>query len=335
MASTAPELESPTAVPGAAPTATSSPRRPALRLVPPPPTPADLARARGKAGPFIKWVGGKTRLLGDLELLRPREIRRYAEPFVGGGAMYYHLWNGGQLEYALLCDLNTDVVTVYRVVRDQPDALMAALHRHQARYLASDETGRAAYFYDVRARHPDDHDMGDVERAARMLFLNRTCFNGLWRENRSGRFNSPHGRYKRPVIAPEERLRTATIALHDTAVEQADFRSLPALVQQHDIDFVYLDPPYHPISATSAFNAYSQGAFSGSDQQDLANVCVELDQMGVRFMLSNSDCAFIRGLYKRFDIRTVRAPRAVNCKGGKRGKVAEVVVRNRRPGLVW
>ncbi len=335
MASTAPELDPRSAAPSAAPTANSSPRRSALRLVPSAPLQADVDAARGHAAPFIKWVGGKTRLLADLELLRPKVIRRYAEPFVGGGAMYYHLWNGGGLEHALLCDLNTDVVTVYRTVRDQPDALLMALYRHQSSYLACDETGRAAYFYDVRARHPDDHNMGDVERAARMLFLNRTCFNGLWRENRSGRFNSPHGRYKKPVIAPEQRLRTATVALHDTTVVEADFRALPGLAAEHDIDFVYLDPPYHPISATSAFNAYSQGAFPGSAQQALADVCGELDSMGIRFMLSNSDCAFIRDIYRHFDIRTVQAPRAVNCKGSGRGKVAEVVVRNRRRGLGW
>ena len=335
MATTAPEIQTQPAAPGAAPSATFSPRRAALRLVPPALDPAEVEAARGQAAPFIKWVGGKGRLLGALDRLRPRDISRYAEPFVGGGAFYYHLWNQGALEHAVLCDLNTDVVTVFETVRDRLDALLIALRGHQNRYHALDDTGRAAYFYEVRARHPDDHNMSPVDRAARMLFLNRTCFNGLWRENRSGRFNTPHGRYKNPVIAPAERLRVASVALHDSTVLQADFRELPELCAREQIDFVYLDPPYHPISATSAFNAYSQGSFSGADQAELADVCRQLDSVGVRFMLSNSDCPLIRELYRDFDICTIQAARAVSCKGDGRGKVSEVVVRNRRPGLAW
>ena len=335
MANTAPKLRTRPAAPGAAPSATFSPRRTALHLVPPAPTSAEVAEARGQAAPFIKWVGGKSKLLGKLDALRPAHVQRYAEPFVGGGAFFYHLWNQGGLEHATLCDLNTDVVTVLAVVRDQLPALLVALRRHQSRYLALDETGRAAYFYQVRARHPDDHPTNDVERAARMLFLNRTCFNGLWRENRSGRFNTPHGRYKKPTIAPAERLRVASIALHEAEVLRADFRALPELAARNGIDFVYLDPPYHPISATSAFNAYSQGGFSAQDQAELAEVCGQLDAAGVRFMLSNSDCPLIRDLYRGFDISTIQASRAVNCKADGRGTVSEVVVRNRRPGLVW
>lgn len=335
MATATPKLRTRPAAPGAASSATFSPRRTALHLVPRAPDPAEVAAARGQAAPFVKWVGGKGKLLADLDALRPRQITRYAEPFVGGGAFFYHLWNTAGIEHATLCDLNTDVYTVFRVVRDQLDALLVALRRHQSRYLALDETGRAAYFYEVRARHPDDHPANDVARAARMLFLNRTCFNGLWRENRSGRFNTPHGRYKTPNIAPAERLRVASIALHQTNIVQADFRSLPKFAADNGIDFVYLDPPYHPVTATSAFNAYSQGAFSAQDQTELAEVCRELDAAGIRFMLSNSDCPLIRDLYDDFDVRTIQAARAVNCKAERRGLVNEVVVRNRRPGLSW
>lgn len=331
MAKNALAKKSHDSAPGAAPAAAISPGRPALRLVIPP----ARERVPHHAGPFVKWVGGKTRLMPALDQLLPREISRYAEPFVGGGAVYFHLQNEVGLGHALLADLNRDVVNVWQVVRDQPQALIEALRRHEATYLSGDEDGRAAYFYSVRERHPDDHETGAVERAARMLFLNRTCFNGLWRENRSGHFNTPHGRYRRPRIAQADKLLAASAILQDTEIVRADFRQLPKLARAHDVDFVYLDPPYHPVSATSAFNAYSRGAFTALDQAELAQVCAELDAMGVRFMLSNSDCDLVRKLYRGFDVTTVQAPRAVNCKGDRRGSVAEVVVRNRRAGLPW
>ncbi len=280
------------------------------------------------AGPFVKWVGGKTRLLEQLEPLLPREIARYAEPFVGGGAMFFHLRGQGRLQHAALTDANRDVVTAYRVISEDVELLIDALHLHERRYLQHDADGRAAYFYRVRERHPVDVAMDDIERASRMLFLNRTCFNGLWRENKAGRFNTPHGRYARPQIVQADKLRAAAGALRDVHVEERDFRRLPELVREHDIDFVYLDPPYHPISATSAFNAYAGGGFSARAQRELGEVCRELDRMGVRIMLSNSDCELIRKIYKGFDIQVVKAPRAVNCRGDRRGDVDEVVVRN-------
>lgn len=296
---------------------------PALHIVGSPARPT----AR-KAAPFVKWVGGKARLIEALN--PPTDVRRFAEPFVGGGAMFYHLHNTGGLEGAVLCDVNRDVVTAYRVVQNQLEALLTALQLHEKRYLRLDEEGRKAYFYKVRARHPMDVEMDDVERAARMLFLNRTCFNGLWRENLSGRFNTPHGRYANPRIAREPELRACHEALQGATVLERDFRMLPKLARDHGVDFVYLDPPYHPISATSAFNAYSRGGFGARDQAELAEVCVELDELGVRFMLSNSDCELIHSLYERFDVTNIHAARNVNCKAGKRGKVSELVVRNLR-----
>lgn len=313
--------------------------RPTLRLVQrggvEPPRALGRPGAAEPARPFIKWVGGKTRLLAELERLRPYSIDRYSEPFVGGGALYFALRNASAFSAAVISDFNPDVVNAYTVVRDHPMALLAALRRHQALYLSRDEQDRATYFYAVRDRHPQNVDMTAIERAARMLFLNRTCYNGLWRENLSGRFNTPHGRYKAPVIAPTDRVLAASAALAVATIERADFRRLPQLAADHDVDFVYLDPPYHPLSATSAFNAYSQGAFTGADQADLADVCRELDRMGVRWMLSNSDCPLIRELYDGFDIRQVFAPRSVNCDAAKRGNVAEVIVRNKRSGLTW
>ncbi|MCO4761632.1 MAG: Dam family site-specific DNA-(adenine-N6)-methyltransferase, partial [Myxococcales bacterium] len=185
------------------------------------------------AAPFVKWVGGKARLIAALEPLMPKQITRYAEPFVGGGAMFYHLESRGTLESSVLCDVNRDVVTAYRVVQNELDALISALQVHEKRYIRLDAEGRKAYFYQIRSRHPMDVDMDDVERAARMLFLNRTCFNGLWRENLSGRFNTPHGRYANPRIARIPELQACHRALQTADVAERDFRMLPKLVRDH------------------------------------------------------------------------------------------------------
>jgi len=305
----------------------SVPVKPDLRLVP--------AQPNERAQPFLKWVGGKTKLLSQLDGLMPRGPLRYAEPFVGGGAVFYWLWSQGRLDAALLCDLSPDVVAACQAVRDEPEALLQALERHEQAYMRCDEEGRAAYFYAVRERHPADHALDCVARAARMIFLNRTCFNGLWRENSRGRFNSPHGRYPAPRIVQEEKVRAAHGALQGAEIRRADFRALPDLVRERDLDFVYLDPPYHPVSVTSSFNAYSGGSFSARSQAELADVCRQLDAMNVRFLLSNSDCDLIRGLYRGFRIDTVLAPRSVNARGSGRGDVGEVAISNRRPGLAW
>lgn len=294
--------------------------KPRLRLVP---KPGALQPA-----PFLKWVGGKGKLLRALRPLLPQGRFRYAEPFVGGGAMFFDLHAQNQTHHALLCDAGRDLVGAYKVVRDALPELLEALQLHEDRYLQGTEEKRALYFYAVRNRHPSEHAMSDVERAARMLFLNRTCFNGLWRENRAGKFNAPHGRYANPGIVQAEKLQAASQALQLADIRHADFRALPELVQDQAIEFVYLDPPYHPLNVTSSFNAYSGGQFSAKAQSDLADVCTRLDRMGVRFLLSNSDCPLIRDLYRGFNIGTIRAARSINCQGSGRGEISEVVVRN-------
>ena len=289
---------------------------------------AAQATSAHKPAPFLKWVGGKGKLLGDLRRLMPTGPLKYAEPFVGGGALFFDLHADGQLESALLCDAGHDLMGAYRAVKHQLPELLAHLQAHEDAYLGADEDGRALYFYHVRNRHPADVPMTEVERAARMLFLNRTCFNGLWRENRTGRFNAPHGRYPNPGIVQADKLHAASRALQHATLVHSDFRALPEHVADAGVNFVYLDPPYHPLSTTSSFNAYSGGQFSGRAQAELADVCRRLDTMGVRFLLSNSDCAFVRDLYRGFDIGTIRAARSVNCRAEGRGAVDEVVIRN-------
>jgi len=284
--------------------------------------------APGRPAPFLKWVGGKSKLLAQLTALMPTGRLRYAEPFLGGGAMFFHLQAEARLDHALLCDVSRDVVGACVALRDDKEQLLDLLRTHENAYLRADAEGRSAYFYAVRARHPADHPMTDTERAARMLFLNRTCFNGLWRENSRGHFNAPHGRYPNPNIVQEDKLRAAAGGLQGIDVQVADFRQLPALAATHRLDFVYLDPPYHPVSVTSSFNAYSGGTFPAKAQEDLAKVCRQLNAMGVRWLLSNSDCAFVRDLYAGFSIHQVRAARAINCKADGRGEVSEVAIAN-------
>ncbi len=292
------------------------------------PTIPHLRVAQPHAQPFLKWVGGKGKLIAQLEAYLPKGRLRYAEPFFGGGALFFHLWSQQRLDAAVLADRSAELINACKVLRDEADELLQALGQHEALYLGGDAAERSAYFYAVRAQQPLQFALTPVQRAARMLFLNRTCFNGLWRENSRGLFNSPHGRYPNPTIVLGDRLRVASQALGDAAVLQSDFRALPELVQDHRADFVYLDPPYHPLSVTSSFNAYSGGQFSAQAQRDLADVCQRLDRAGVRFLLSNSDCGFIRELYGKWQIDTVRAARSINAKGDSRGEIDEVVVRN-------
>ncbi|MBI5608501.1 MAG: Dam family site-specific DNA-(adenine-N6)-methyltransferase [Deltaproteobacteria bacterium] len=294
-----------------------------------------LVRSVRAPAPFMKWAGGKARLIPQIEPYLPAGPLRYGEAFLGGGALFFHLAGEGRLESALLTDLSTDVYNTHRCVRDEPAELIAQLRTYESEYLAGDADERAAYFYWMRSRHPAETPMSDVERAARMLFLNRTCFNGLWRENSKGHFNAPHGRYAQPNIAQAERIAAASQALQQATLVQTDFRAWPQLVAEHGLDFVYLDPPYQPVSATSSFNAYSGGGFSARAQRELNDVLGELDALGVRWVLSNSDCAFTRELYQQWNIHTIYAARQVNSKADRRGDVAEVVVTNRRPGLRW
>lgn len=305
--------------------ADSPPKIRQLRQVSPLRAVPDLSQ---RSAPFLKWVGGKTRLLAQLTQLLPDGKYRYAEPFLGGGAMFFHLHNAGKLQHAVLADFSRDIVATNLAVKNTPKPLIAALQVHQSRYIAGDESERSEYFYAVRARHPSEQPMSDVERAARMLFLNRTCFNGLWRENASGRFNAPHGKYAQPNVVQEDRIWAAHRALQTAQIVHSDFRQLPELAKEHRLNFIYLDPPYHPLSATSSFNAYSGGQFSAQSQRELADVCRELDRAGVRWLLSNSDCAYVRDLYQDFSLHTVMAPRSINSKGDGRGEVGEVAICN-------
>jgi DNA adenine methylase len=270
--------------------------------------------------PFLKWAGGKQRLLQQYEAFFPAGFERYLEPFVGGGAVFFRLWNTGRLpEESFLFDHNEELVNVYRVVRDEPDPLLELLAVHKAQHSRD-------YYYQVRGLDRGEVVLSDVERAARTLYLNKTCYNGLYRVNRRGQFNVPLGRYENPRILDADNLRAASTALQGAHIEARGFRSLVDLGRAGD--FSYFDPPYDPVSKTANFTNYTAGSFRDKDQRDLAGVFAQLSDRGCLCMLSNSDTPFVRELYEGFRIERVRANRAISRNAQGRGAVHEVVVLN-------
>ena len=274
---------------------------------------------RLEAQPFLKWAGGKASLLRQLEEFFPHEMDRYIEPFLGGGAIFFHLKHRFPDMRALLRDSNKELINCYRVVRDRPEELMLLLDLHAE---AFHEKG-ADYFYRIRKQH-DLTD--DLARAARTIFLNKTCFNGLWRVNARGEFNTPVGSNKTPNLYSRENLAAASAALQDAQLEAQDFRK--TLDEARRDDFIYFDPPYLPISAFSDFKRYTLDQFREADQVELARVFRELDAKGCRVVLSNSEHPRTRELYAGFPIHVVSAPRFINCKPGGRGNISELVVTN-------
>ena len=274
--------------------------------------------------PFVKWAGGKGQLLAQFEPYFPSRFRRYVEPFVGGGAVFFHLYNGGRLDgkEIVLIDGLEELINAYRAVRDRVEDLIAALWAHDSRKQD------AGYFYEVRAwdRQPGYARRSDVERAARFLFLNRTCYNGLYRVNRQGQFNVPFGRYRNPTICDEDNLRAASRALQGVSLVAADFGR--CLDGAGPGDFVYLDPPYHPLSDTAHFTSYTAADFDFEDQRRLADLFRELDRRGCQLMLSNSATDPICALYAGYEQRTVQAVRAISSRGDGRGAIPELLVMN-------
>jgi DNA adenine methylase len=272
-----------------------------------------------EAQPFLKWVGGKAQLLAQFDKFLPEHMERYFEPFIGGGAMFFHLKKRFPDLRAFLRDNNAELINAYGVVRDYPNELMRRLDAHLARFRAD----RVNYFYSVR----DQHNLPTselVERAARMIFLNKTCFNGLWRVNASGEFNVPIGSSRNPNLYDRANILAASHALHGVHLAAQDFRDTMSELRRGD--FAYIDPPYVPISATASFTSYTKGGFGAQEQRELADAVTDAAQRGVRLMLSNSDVPFVRNLYRGFKTHTVQARRAINCDGSKRGAVNEVIV---------
>ena len=265
--------------------------------------------------PFLKWAGGKGQLLPTLSGFLPTKFGRYFEPFVGGGAMFFHLYGQRPALNAVLSDLNDELINCYEVIRDDVEQLIADLRKHK---------NESDYFYKVRAQSTEN--LSRTERAARIIYLNKTCFNGLYRVNSRGQFNVPFGSYKNPRTCDEENLRAVSQALTNADLSCSTFEQ--SLKRAKRGDLIYLDPPYQPISSTSNFTGYTKGCFSSNDQASLAELVGKLSDRGCKIMLSNSDNEYIRELYSNFRIETVYANRAINCKGDRRGKITEVLILN-------
>lgn len=267
--------------------------------------------------PFVKWVGGKRQLLPAIQKNLPKDFKTYFEPFVGGGAVIFNL----QPERAVINDSNEELVNVYRTVKNNVEALIEDLRKHK---------NESDYFYEIRAldRAEGYQKLSSVVRASRLLFLNKTCFNGLYRVNNSGEFNAPFGKYKNPNIVNEKTLRAVSEYLNNNDVEICCGDYDKSLKGMKKGDFVYFDPPYHPSSSSSNFTGYTKSGFGKHDQIRLKEVCDSLNAKGINFLLSNSATDFIKELYADYDISIVRATRSINSNASKRGKIDEVLVKN-------
>ncbi|RME23458.1 MAG: DNA adenine methylase [Deltaproteobacteria bacterium] len=280
---------------------------------------ATSTRKRGPSAvvprPFLKWAGGKGQIVGVLERLAPKEFGAYHEPFVGGGALFFALARAGRLsgKKVHLSDINAELVATWKAVRDDVSEVIGQLQKH--RY-------EREYYYRVRDQDPEKLPPADL--AARMIFLNRCGFNGLYRVNSKGKFNVPFGRYKNPLICDRENLEAVSKVLDGVNIECEPFERV--LTRARRGDFVYFDPPYVPLSKTSSFVSYAKDGFGLEDQERLAEVFGKLARRGVRVMLSNSDTPFVRDLYRDYLLVPVKAKRPINSRGNRRGPIGELVV---------
>lgn len=265
--------------------------------------------------PFVKWAGGKGQLLHELIRRIPPKHNRYMEPFIGGGALFFAL----KPTIASINDLNSELISCYEVVRDSPEELVAEL----ATYPYQSE-----FYYRIRAldRSPEYQQLSPLKRAARLLYLNKTCFNGLFRVNSKGQFNVPFGKYTNPTIADSGNIYACSKLLKRAIIQSRPFDEFVEGATRGD--FIYFDPPYAPVSDTSDFTSYLADGFGDGQQELLAVVCLKLNQMGVKWLVSNSNTPLIRELYRGFRIEEVSATRAINSKASKRGPITELMIRN-------
>ena len=268
--------------------------------------------------PIVKWVGGKRQLLDEIIPRLPERITSYCEPFLGGGAVLFSI----QPSKAIVNDLNADLIAVYEVIRDDVESLIDELKKQE---------NTSEYYYKIRYMERDKaayQAMSKVERASRLIYLNKTCFNGLFRVNSSGEFNSPFGHYKNPNILNEPILRAVSKYFASSGITffSEDFSA--TLYRVGRGGFVYLDPPYDPVSDTASFTGYNKGGFGRSEQIRLKQCCDNLTRRGIKFMLSNSATDFIKDLYREYNIDFVKAKRVINADASKRGAIEEVHIRN-------
>ena len=290
------------------------------------------------AKPFVKWVGGKTQLLDDIRDTLPRDLSQrgemvYVEPFVGGGAvMFWILQEFPNITRAIINDINEELICTYRVIKSDVEELILELTRIQTEYLALDDVARKNYYLSQRKRY-NGRNSSDIETAALFIFLNRTCFNGLYRVNSKGEFNVPHGRYKNPKICDAETLRADSAILQQVEILCGDFAQTGKYADNNVL--YYFDPPYRPLTETSAFTSYAKDGFDDAEQTRLRDFCEQISTHKSLFAASNSDPQnidnrddFFDRLYKRFSIKRVSAARMINSKGNGRGAISEIMISN-------
>ena len=290
------------------------------------------------AKPFVKWVGGKTQLLDDIKKALPRNLSQindvtYIEPFVGGGAvLFWILQEYPNITKAIINDINEELICTYRVIKSDVEKLILELTRIQAEYLALNDIARKDYFLSQRERYNEKNN-SDIETAALFIFLNRTCFNGLYRVNSKGKFNVPHGRYTNPKICDEETLRADSVVLQRVEILCGDFAQTGKYADENVL--YYFDPPYRPLTETSAFTSYAKDGFDDAEQMRLRDFCEQIATRKSLFVASNSDPQnvdngdnFFDHLYNRFSIKRVSAARMINSKGNGRGAISEIMISN-------
>ena len=289
--------------------------------------------------PFLKWVGGKGQLINELEKFLPVDgeklLTKYAEPMVGGGALLFSILSKYDFEELYISDINAELINSYIVVRDNIDLLVEKLTEMQAVFLPMNENGRKYFYYNARDKFNALQLSQEtaVDKATLFIFLNKTCFNGLYRVNKKGQFNVPMGAYKNPTICDESNLRNISNALQNVEIVCGDYTLSESFIDNNT--FVYIDPPYRPISETSAFTSYNSDSFDDNEQIRLSQYIERIDKVGAKVVLSNSDPKnvnpddmFFDDLYKSFKIHRVEATRAINSKAEKRGKISELLICN-------
>ncbi len=299
-----------------------------------------IPKVHSPAKPVLKWAGGKTQLLPVLSARYPRDlgtkITKYIEPFFGGGAVFFDLYNSNLIKESIILDANPELILLYKTIKEQPDQLVEILHKLQKKYLLLNESEKEKLYYEIRddfnIKRSSKYTQLDPIRASQVIFMNRTCFNGLFRVNSKGGFNVPYGNYKNPKILDNENIYAVSKAFQIAEILQGDFENILPMVKTNDV-FIYYDPPYRPLNETSNFNAYA-GVFDDSHQIRLANLFKKLNEKGIYQMLSNSDPMnatgdnFFDNLYKDFNISRVEAKRMINSNASKRGKIFELLITN-------
>ena len=290
--------------------------------------------------PFLKWAGGKGQLLKEIEEYYPfenRKITKYAEPFIGGGAVLFDILSKYDLEEIYISDINSELINTYRVIRDNVDKTIELLTKYQSEYIPCDKEERKCYYMAKRLRFNNlkinGNDDVNIEKAALMIFLNKTCFNGLYRVNKKGLFNVPMGSYKNPMICDEDNLRAVSEKLQKVTVVCGDYKKSTEFIDAKT--FVYFDPPYRPITDTANFTAYTENLFNDDEQIELAKFVDEMGNKGAKIVISNSDPKnsnknddFFDNIYSAYKIKRVEATRMINSKSEARGKIKELLISN-------